>query len=81
MIFSVFSVLLITSVIMMNMDADSQSHVGQMVTTGLEYYIYAMWLLGVIWRLATYKRIWSDFKNRRLEQKKIKLVLNKYHKR
>lgn len=80
LIVSVVSVQFFSALAILILDIQSPDIVLDIVATYLQYYIYAMWSLGFIWRLMTYKKVWSDFKSRRLEQMKLKQVLNKYQK-
>ncbi|WP_139102354.1 hypothetical protein [Serratia sp. 14-2641] len=78
MILSVFSLMLLLAIVMLIVGIDTQSEMSIIGLKGVAYYIYAMWIMGAIWRVATYKRTWNDFKTKVLERKKINLVLNKY---
>lgn len=78
MILSVFSLMLLSIFIILSVDVDAQLEVQEIATTCVICYVLAMWIIGAIWRLMTYKRIWNDFKKTRLEQREIKMVLNKY---
>ncbi|QXN65242.1 hypothetical protein [Serratia fonticola] len=80
LIVSVFSVQFFSALAMLIMDIQSPAIVFDIVARYLQYYIYAMWLLGFIWRLATCKQILSEFKSRRLERKQLNKVISKYQK-
>lgn len=78
LIISVISFIFLNVMYCSALSLDESKNFSEHVLKYLEYYVYVMWGIGVVWRILTFRRNWSNFMESWKRYKTINTIIKNY---